>query len=1679
MVTSVGSTPTTTSTTSKTTTTTGNATGQSILTALGAGGGIDTNNLATSLVNAEKVPQQTLIDTATKAANTVISSVGKVKSSLTSLKSTLTALGDVKSFQTTASSSDTSKVTVAFKPGVTPPTFNNSVNVQQIATATTVLMSAVTSQDGSLLGTSATPRTFSLVSGTVQNSVVNGVAMTLPSVAQTGTMTINGISTGNFTIGTTSLSDNRKAVVAAINAISAQTGVSAVDNGDDSKGVTITAGDGRAISASFVPAGSKETANVQFKDMVAGSSLTLGGLTFTANTDMTAAQVATAFAYRNNGDVGTNLGAYTSGSVSGSFSGTLSGWSSGSANGTSVAFSASSQGNVNDLTSLATTPAPSISTTQGAAATFESSVVNFGSLAAGSSVTVAGLTLTATTAMSASQVATAFASRADGSVIGANYSNAGVSGTFSVGAGPLALTGWSTGSASGSAVTFTSTASGNVTDIVVSANAASPTVSTTNGQSATQQTSSVAFQDVAAGHSITIGGLTLLANTAMSATDVAQAFASRADGTIGSNLTPYSNGGVSGTFSGTLSGWSSGAYAGTNTLNLTATSSGNVANLSVTAASSVPASSTVQGTSISQETTDLTFSSMVSGDSVTIGGLTFTASSAMTADQVATAFSGLADGTTTSSYSNAGATGQFTGTLTGWSSGVSSSGNVTFTATSLGNVADLSVTAASTPPAVTTTQAVSASTENAAVTFKNLTAGTSVTVGGLTLTATTDMSDLQVSSAFANRLNGANGNSIGTYTNGSASGVFSGSLAGWSSSTTNGAIVNFTSSTTGNVPDLTVSTSMASPVVNIIQGTAATNEQARINFTALASGSSLTVAGLTLTAASQMSASQVASAFAGISANGTGVPVGGSYSFSGSLSGWSSATASNNSVLFTSSTTGNVADISLTSSASAPVITTNQGASGLTSQLTGVNIGQYVTSLAGNSIPGTGMSQPTIVSPASSATGTIVINNTSISVTLTSDLVANRAAILSAINAQTKTTGVTAVNSGTDAGGISLTSVSTQSISVSFPSIIGGSNNPSLNPLSSATTGIRDGLVNAVTKSVGGAMTPPATATSGNIKINGVTIALTLGTDAAANRTAILTAINNQTGNTGVTASANPSDTGITLTAYDGRAIKTDLGSKFTEAQTGLKKTVLMSLDMTSTSNDTLTTLRDKINTVSGMTASIVQGGTDTQPLYYLSVKSGLGVINNFYVDVTKIGNTVPLDAADTSNSVPATDGILGNYYSTVTSGQDAKITVDGVAITSSTNTFDKAIPNVTITAVAPTSGSAVTINSQTNTNALTSAINSLVSGYNQVISTMTTEMVYNTSDPTQNGGLANNPIARTLIAQLRSFTTQPITGYDGSTHTLADIGVKTNLDGTLTLDSAAFSSVLTSNPDLVAAVLASKQSVSDSRLAPGAISATAKTGVYTIKKQVLPPTVTNTAATSSSHASASVQFYSLKSGANITVGGLTFTANTDLSAEDVAAAFTALTDGATSGPSSSKGTYTGTLSGWASGASGGSTLKFTASPSGNVSGLTSSGTSMGWTINGDPAVLSGNTLTASSSSAAAGISLFIPSDLAASAADGFTATLNYSQGIIERFNNMINDATGTTSSLQNVTDDENRILSDLSQKQTDLDNRMSALLTRYQQQFSTLSTLLNKAKSTQTSLTDFQTAWSNSLKGN
>jgi len=86
------------------------------------------------------------------------------------------------------------------------------------------------------------------VTATVSGTTVNGSAMTADSAS--GTVTINGVKTATIYTGTDN-SLSRKAVVTAINNITAQTGVTAIDTGNDQHGVQLTAADGRNITVAF------------------------------------------------------------------------------------------------------------------------------------------------------------------------------------------------------------------------------------------------------------------------------------------------------------------------------------------------------------------------------------------------------------------------------------------------------------------------------------------------------------------------------------------------------------------------------------------------------------------------------------------------------------------------------------------------------------------------------------------------------------------------------------------------------------------------------------------------------------------------------------------------------------------------------------------------------------------------------------------------------------------------------------------------------------------------------------------------------------------------------------------------------------------------------------------------------------------------------------------------------------------------------------------------------------------------------------------------------------------------------------------------------------------------------------------------------------------------------------
>ena len=340
--------------------------------------------------------------------------------------------------------------------------------------------------------------------------------------------------------------------------------------------------------------------------------------------------------------------------------------------------------------------------------------------------------------------------------------------------------------------------------------------------------------------------------------------------------------------SGTSVGWSTGNPSGP-TINFTSTTPNtNVSNLTASSAAA-PVISVSDGGMVLSETAAVTFKPLAAGQSLTLAGLTFTSgATGTTAAQLATAFASITNGTAgtainTTKTLNDGAGGIFTsGTATGWGSGAATGAAVTFTSSSANtNVTNLTSTVAegTSAPAIVTTEGVaSTSNETAAVTFKPLAAGQSLTMAGLTFTSgTAGTTANQLASAFASITNGTAGTAINTAKtlNDLAGGTFTaGTATGWGSGTASGAAVTFTSSSVNtNVSNLTSTLSITEsvPTITVTDGnSSASTESAAVSFSAMTAGQTLSIAGLTFTAGTTgATAAQVANAFANLAVGTT------------------------------------------------------------------------------------------------------------------------------------------------------------------------------------------------------------------------------------------------------------------------------------------------------------------------------------------------------------------------------------------------------------------------------------------------------------------------------------------------------------------------------------------------------------------------------------------------------------------------------------------------------------------------------------------------------------------------------------------------------------------------------------------------------------------------------------------
>lgn len=222
--------------------------------------------------------------------------------------------------------------------------------------------------------------------------------------------------------------------------------------------------------------------------------------------------------------------------------------------------------------------------------------------------------------------------------------------------------------------------------------------------------------------------------------------------------------------------------------------------------------------------------------------------------------------------------------------------------------------------------------------------------------------------------------------------------------------------------------------------------------------------------------------------------------------------------------------------------------------------------------------------------------------------------------------------------------------------------------------------------------------------------------------------------------------------------------------------------------NNSLTGLRDAINgTNSGVTASIVTDNSGSR----LVMRGKEGSANSF--TVTGSGGAAALDAF----AFPPTGGAGMN---SVTTARDSIVNVNGIQLTNASNQIDTAVPGVRINLLAAAPGTNVVISGDQPTSSVKDIVNEFVKAYNDLRGALNSATAPGLDGAT-GGPLAGERAARDMMRSMASLTTRQLTDT-GTYRSLADIGVKTNRDGTLTLDSVKFDRALAADPEGIARML-------------------------------------------------------------------------------------------------------------------------------------------------------------------------------------------------------------------------------------------------------------------------------------
>ncbi len=255
-------------------------------------------------------------------------------------------------------------------------------------------------------------------------------------------------------------------------------------------------------------------------------------------------------------------------------------------------------------------------------------------------------------------------------------------------------------------------------------------------------------------------------------------------------------------------------------------------------------------------------------------------------------------------------------------------------------------------------------------------------------------------------------------------------------------------------------------------------------------------------------------------------------------------------------------------------------------------------------------------------------------------------------------------------------------------------------------------------------------------------------------------------------------------------------------------------------SNNTLSGMRDAINAAGkdmGVSATIVTDEHGSR-LVLSSTKTGAG--RDITVAATDAG---PLESGQLSLSTLAFDGSAsgtGAGPRILSTAQSAELYVDGLKVVSESNKVSGAIDGVTLDLKAKTPvGEPLTIGVSEDKAGVKKQIQSFVDSYNKLIGVINAQTKVTSVGEDKapvTGALVGDATARSLLNTIRNELVN-VQG-DGAIRALTDIGITTQKDGTLAIDSTKLDKAMANNFAELPALFTGEQGLAtrlDNKLKP------------------------------------------------------------------------------------------------------------------------------------------------------------------------------------------------------------------------------------------------------------------------